>query len=784
MKQSPVPPTDRRVPKPAPGSWAVLKRLLLGRSLATEEAPHQLLPKVLALPVFASDPLSSNAYATEEILIVLSAAGAASFWLVNPLSAIIATVVVIVIASYRQTIRAYPGGGGSYIVARENLGTNYGLTAGAALLIDYVLTVSVSIAAGVAAIAAAAPSFAPYRVSMSIGFVALLMLANLRGMKESGAIFAIPTYAFVLSIWSLLVVGAMKCVDDCPRAASADLSPGITASLSLFLILRAFASGSTALTGIEAVSNGVPAFRGARPAERARNAMATITIMGFLTLSMFIGISLLARGTRVHPITEEIAHRFGLHETTIVAQIAEALSGRGFLFFAVQTTTAAILILAANTAYADFPRLSSILAKDRFMPRQFMNRGDRLVFSNGIVALSILAALLIWMFDASVTRLIQLYVVGVFTTFTLSQAGMVRRWFRLREKRWRVKAVMNGVGAATTGIVLIVVASTKFAHGAWIVITAMPLVVLGFKGIHGHYVSVGRQLRAPTDRDLLRTTTRVVVMVARLDEATLRAVGYAASLRPVELRGVHVDEGDGDQIAEAWERSCPGLTLDRIPPVKGDIVDAVQAYVRALNPSPDQFITVVIPEVLYRSGWRQFIRRRTALMIKGRLLFEPGVVVTDIPAIVEGEQQEPIQSARAIRPGRVTALVMVSAVHNATLQAVAYAHSLRPTEVGAITFNVDADETSRVMQDWLNAGIDLTLEVVDSPYREMSEPLIRYVRNLRERQPGTTVAFVLPEFVVRRWWHQFLHNQSALALKGALLFEPGVVVTSVPFHLR
>ncbi|MGH2830236.1 MAG: APC family permease [Actinomycetota bacterium] len=770
---------------PGMGFLPSLKRLLLGRSLATEEAPHQLLPRILALPVFASDPLSSNAYATEEILIVLSAAGASSFWLVTPLAAIIATVVVIVIVSYRQTIRAYPGGGGSYIVARENLGTNYGLVAAAALLTDYVLTVSVSVAAGVAAIASAVPGFASYRVSASIGFVALLMIANLRGLKESGAVFAVPTYAFVLSIGALVVVGVAKCFGGCPQAASATLRPEITSSLSLVLILRAFASGSTALTGIEAVSNGVPAFRGHTAGQQARNAISTITIMGFLTLSMFLGISYLARGTRVHPITEEIAHRFGLHESTIVAQIADAVSGRGFLFFAVQATTAAILILAANTAYADFPRLSSILAKDRFMPRQFMNRGDRLVFSNGIVTLSILAAVLIWMFDASVTKLIQLYVVGVFTTFTLSQAGMVRRWRRLRSPRWHLKASMNGIGAVTTGIVLIVVAATKFKHGAWIVMTAIPLIVLGFRAIHRHYESVARQLRIPAERPGTRATTRVVVLVARMDRPTLRAIGYARSLRPVEVRGLHVgNDAQAEEVVKAWHRSCPGLPFDCIPSQGDDLVDVVRNYVRGLHPTSDEFVSVVIPERLRPSGWRQFIRRRTALRIKGALLFEPGVVVTDVPTMIETGPDDPRpEESRAIIPGRITALVMVSAVHNATLQAIAYARSLRPTELTALTFQVDADETQRVLDDWIQSGPDVTLEVIDSPYRDVSEPLLRHVRALHRARPDATVAIVLPEFVVKRWWHQFLHNQTALALKASLLFEPGVVVTSVPFHL-
>ena len=772
--------------QPGNGLWMPLKRFLVGRALATEEAPHQLLPKRLALPVFASDPLSSNAYATEEILIVLSAAGASTFWLVSPLSAIIATVVVIVIVSYRQTISAYPHGGGSYNVAKENLGENYGLVAAAALLTDYVLTVAVSVVAGVAAITSAAPGLFAQRVWISIGFVILLMLANLRGVKESGTLFAIPSYTFVASIWALLVVGAIKCVGGCPEAASASLEPELTSSLTLFLILRAFASGSTALTGIEAVSDGVPAFRGRRPADQAHNAILTITIMGFLTLSMFLGLSLLARGTHVHPITEEIAAHFGLPEQTVVSQIAEALTGRGFLFYLVQIATAAILILAANTAYADFPRLSSILAKDRFMPRQLMNRGDRLVFSNGIVVLSILAAILIWAFDASVTRLIQLYLVGVFTTFTLSQAGMVRRWFRLRGERWHLKATMNGIGAATTGIVLIVVATTKFVHGAWIVITAMPFIIAGFKAIHRHYLSVGNQLRALGDRPPAVATTRAVVLVSRVDEATLRAVGYARSLRPVEVRGLHVEERSGAAgLKEEWNQRCAGSSLDVVTAAKGDMVEAIRNRVGELRSTEDEFVTVVIPEVLYGSGWRQFIRRRRALLIKAALLFESGVAVTDVPTVADGRQaQSDEPSMRPIAPTRVHAIVLVSAVHNATLQAIAYARALRATQTHAVMFNIEQEESARVLNDWSRTEIDLPLEVVDAPYRNVSDALVRHVRGIRRRNPDATVAVIVPEFIVRRWWHQFLHNQTAFSIKGALLFEPGVVVTSVPYHLH
>ncbi|HEX9697722.1 MAG TPA: APC family permease [Actinomycetota bacterium] len=769
--------TDRR-----PGVWQPVKRLIVGRQLATEEAPHQLLPKVLALPVFASDPLSSNAYATEEILLVLAAAGSATFWLVSPLSWLIATVVVIVIVSYRQTIRAYPNGGGSYVVAKENLGTNYGLVAASSLLTDYVLTVSVSVAAGVAAITAAAPGLASQKVSLAIGFVLLLMLANLRGLKESGTIFAIPTYAFVLSIWSMLVIGGLQCLGGCPTAASAALQMENLKPLTLFMILRAFASGSTALTGIEAVSNGVPAFRGRRPSEQAQNAVATITIMGFFTLSMFIGISLLARATKVHPVDAEIAHQFGLHETTVVAQIAEAVAGRGFLFFAVQATTAGILILAANTAYADFPRLSSILARDRFMPRQFLNRGDRLVFSNGIVVLSVLAGILIWLFDASVTKLIQLYVVGVFTTFTLSQAGMVKRWFRIQGDKWQFKATMNAIGGTTTGLVLVVVAFTKFAHGAWIVITAIPIFVAGFKAVHRHYTDVTRQLRVPTERPEAAIATHVLIPVARMDEATLRAVGYAKMIRPLSLRAVHIappDDPGAEELVELWNEWSMGFPLEVIS--RSDMIRGVRDAVRGVPLEDGKVMTVIVPERLRSGGWLQFLRRRRGLLLKAALLFERAVVVTDVP-VVESAHRRPL-GTRPPAPARNEAVVLVSAVHNASLRAVAYATGLRPTGIRAVTFAVDAEDTEQLMEDWTRQPFDVPLEILDSPYRQVRKPLIRLIRELKAEAPGTVVTVVLPEFVVRKRWHQFLHNQSALAIKARLLFEPDVVVTSVPFHL-
>ena len=481
-----------------------------------------MLPKRLALPVFASDPLSSVAYATEEAMLVLALAGTAAFSLLAPISLAIAALLLIVIVSYRQTIKAYPDGGGAFIVANDNLGIRTGTVAASALLTDYVLTVSVSVAAGVAAITSAAPGLIPWRVQIALGFVALLTLANLRGVKEASTVFAAPTYLFVATVGIMLVTGFVKCFDSvCPTAVSAgaEIAPEVGA-VTLFLVLRAFASGSTALTGVEAIANGVQAFR----EPKAHNAAKTLGIMGAISITMFLGISTLARWFDVR-ISEETIDEYG----TVISQIGRAAFGGGFGFYALQVFTAAILILAANTAYQDFPRLSAILAKHKLTPRQYLNRGDRLVFSNGVITLALVAAALLLIFDAEVSRLIQLYVVGVFTAFTLSQAGMVRHWRGTREPGWRRSVILNAIGATTTGVVLIIVASVKFTHGAWMVIIAIPILVALMLSIRRHYLGVAAQLRHfPVEA--VERPTRILVLVAHHDEGTDRALKYAELL--------------------------------------------------------------------------------------------------------------------------------------------------------------------------------------------------------------------------------------------------------------
>jgi amino acid transporter len=752
-----------------------LKRVLVGRALASHKLEHQLLPKFLALPVFSSDPLSSNAYATEEMMLVLVTAGAGALVYRIPIALVIATVLTIVIVSYRQTVRAYPSGGGSYIVARENLGTIPGLIAAAALLTDYVLTVSVSVVAGVLAITSAAPSLAEHKVALSIGFVILLTIANLRGVKEAGALFALPTYGFVTMVYVMLATGFVKCLTGCPLAETADLPLEPEATLTLFLILRAFASGSTALTGVEAISNGVQAFR--RP--QAKNAAGTLAMMGVMTVTMFIGITVLSVLLHVR-VNEEIAA-----SRSVLSQIGETVFGRTLPFFVLQVLTAGILILAANTSYQDFPRLSAILGRDRFMPSQFKNRGDRLVFSNGIVILSVLACILIYVFDANLTRLIQLYVVGVFTAFTLSQAGMVRRWHRLKEEGWRRSLIINAIGASATGIVLVIVATTKFVHGAWIVIAAMPVIILFFIAVNAHYRSVGKALRSDVARPPERLPNTFVVLLTNLDLGTGAAVAYLRALRPERIAPLYIGDPTGfEDVAERWPSFAPRMGHLQKLPAAGGRVRSLRSYVRSIRRDPGrEFITVVVPEELSNSSLLQFARRTSSFWLKASLLYEPDVVVTNVPLLPEGRSFASAHAEQPVEPVQSVVLIPVSAVHAATARAVGYAKSLNATEVSGIYFALDPEEEADIGEEWMDWDMGIPLSIVEAPFRDLTNPLLDEVRRYTSRA-GTVVTVVLPELVVRRRWEHLLHNQTALFMKRLLLFEPDVVVTSVPFHLE
>jgi amino acid transporter len=752
-----------------------LKRVLVGRPIASHKAEHQLLPKLLALPVFSSDPLSSNAYATEEMMLVLVTAGAGALVYRIPIAIAIATVLIIVVVSYRQTVRAYPSGGGSYIVAHENLGTLPGLVAAAALLVDYVLTVSVSVVAGFLAITSAVPALAQHRVVLSIGLVALLTLANLRGVKEAGTLFAIPTYGFVAMIYVLLATGFIRCLTGCPQAATADLPLEAVAPVSLFLVLRAFSSGATALTGVEAVSNGVQAFR--RP--QAKNAAATLSMMAVITVTMFIGITVLSVLLHVR-VDHEIAV-----SRSVLSQIGETVFGRTLPYFLLQGLTAGILILAANTSYQDFPRLSAILARDRFMPSQFRNRGDRLVFSNGIVILAVAASALIYAFDADLTRLIQLYVVGVFTAFTLSQSGMVRRWRRLMEPGWRRSMIINAIGATATGVVLVIVTVTKFTHGAWIVIAAMPVIIAFFLAVHRHYRAVGGALRSDLEPPAPHAPNTFVLLVPNLGPATAKAVSYVRALRPERMIPLFIGDPDsyGD-IAERWPRFAPRLeSLQELQVQQGRVARRVRAHLRAIRAADDEgFITVVIGEELYSRSLLRHLGRRSGFWLKVSLFFEVGIVVTDVPFLPDDRARAFARADRPVEPGRHVVLIPVSAVQAATVRAVSYAMSLEAAEMEAIFFSTEDGEEQELVKDWFDQRMGIPMAIVDAPFRDLSDPMLEEVRRHTSHE-GTIVTVILPELVVAHWWEHLLHNQSSLFFKRLLLFEPGVVVTSVPFHL-
>ena len=631
---------------------SLLKRLLLGRPFRSDRLQHTLLPKRIALPVFASDALSSVAYAPDEILLTLSIAGASAF-LFSPWVALAVVVVMLtVVASYRQNVHAYPSGGGDYEVATVNLGPRAGLAVASALLVDYVLTVAVSVSSGVANLGSVVPFVATHKVLIAVSAVVLLTAINLRGLRESGTAFAIPTYGFVIVIGGMLLTGLVRVfvLGDDLRAPSAGLEiqaeHSVTGFALVFLLLRTFSSGCAALTGVEAISNGVPAFK----APKSKNAATTLLLLGGIAVTMLVGIIWLSRLTGLQfvedPRTQIVSGPVDYVQKTVTVQLGETVFGGGsVLLYVVAGMTALILFLAANTAFNGFPVLGSILAQDRYLPRQLHTRGDRLAFSNGILFLAVFAVVLIIGFQAEVTKLIQLYIVGVFVSFTLSQAGMIRHWNRhlrnerdpeARRRMLRSRAI-NTFGMAMTAVVLVIVLATKFLLGAWIAIVAMAVMYVVMLGIRRHY-----------DR-------------------------IAEELEPTEQRGV--------------------------------------------------------------------------------------------------------------LPARNHAIVLVSKLHKPTLRAVAYARATRPDTLTAVTVNVDEQDTRELQADWERRELPVPLTVIDSPYREITRPILNFVASVRRESPRDVVTVFIPEYVVGRWWENLLHNQSALRLKGRLLFEPGVMVTSVPWQL-
>jgi amino acid transporter len=600
-----------------------LKRSLLGKPIPTTLEKHERLGRATGLAVFASDALSSSAYATEEIFLILILAGTSALHTSVPISLGIGALLAIVVSSYRQTILAYPSAGGAYIVSRENLGTYPSLVAGGALLTDYVLTVSVSVAAGIAAVTSAVPALYPYRVELCVLGVVGITVANLRGVRESGRLFAVPTYAFIAGYVLLIGWGTVVWLGGGAPAGgpapTGSITPG-TQDLTLFLALRAFASGCVALTGIEAVSNGVPAFR---PPE-ARNARQVLVMLGTILTTLFIGITFLANAFGLVPAEQE----------TINSQLARRVFGGGVLYYFVQAMTMLILVLAANTSFADFPRLASFMARDRFMPRQFASRGDRLAFSNGIIILAVLSAVLLVIFRAETHALIPLYAVGVFVSFTLSQAGMVRFWFRARGRRWLRRATLNGAGAAATGIVTLIIAVTKFTHGAWIVVLLIPGLVLVFLAIHRHYADVAGQLSLEgADPPPPPEHHTVLVLTGDLHRGTLPALRYAKTLSP-SARAVYV-ESDPDstrRLEERWGKWGTGVPLVVLRSPYRSVVGAFLEYLDHLQEqAPNSLVTVILPEFVPARWWQHLLHNQTALLIKGALLFRRGVIVTDVP---------------------------------------------------------------------------------------------------------------------------------------------------------
>ncbi len=645
-----------------------VKRLLLGRPMRSDRLGHTLLPKRIALPVFASDALSSVAYATEEILIVLSVGGIAFFHYTPYIALAVGVLMLVVVASYRQNVHAYPSGGGDYEVTTTNLGPKVGITVASALMVDYTLTVAVSVSSGVANLASAFPVLDAHVTLIAVVVVAAIALINLRGVRESGTAFAIPTYCFVAVIALLIIVGFTRIglghhLESDSANYRIKISREYTGVALIFLLLRAFSSGCTALTGVEAISNGVPAFR--KP--KSKNAATTLAMLGGIAVVMFGGVTALALASHVHYAQAQdlIGMPAGSTQRTVIAQVGRAVFGdTSPLFYVLQFVTALILVLAANTAFNGFPVLASILSRDGYLPRQLHTRGDRLAFSNGILLLSGFAILLIVVFQASPTRLIQLYIIGVFVSFSCSQTGMIRHWNRLlrtttdgKARRTMIRSrAINTVGACFTGVVLVIVLVSKFASGAWIVVVAMPVIWITMRGIHRHYDHVSKELTPPDDfRLTLPARNRSIVLVSKLHLPTLRALAYAKATHPSHLEAVtvDVDEAETLRLKEDWDRASVPVPLTVIASPYREITRPIVHYVKRLRrESPRDIVTVYVPEYVVGHWWEQLLHNQSALRLKTRLLMQPGVVVASVPYQLRSatQQQPPAPAADAIPP--------------------------------------------------------------------------------------------------------------------------------------
>ncbi|MBC7644345.1 MAG: APC family permease [Thermoleophilia bacterium] len=745
--------------------------------MSNDELEGEQLPKRLALPIFASDALSSVAYATEAALVVLVTVSSASRGMIIPLSAAVAMLLTIVVLSYRQTIQEYPGGGGGYVVARDNLGDLSGLVAAASLLVDYVLTVAVSVVAGAVALASAAPSLASHAVAISLASVVLLLVANLRGLRESGMVFAIPTYVFVVSMVAMVGIGVVHgLIWGWPHAVvPSPTAVGGAATVSLFVLLRAFASGCSALTGVEAISNGVPAFR----APSARNAGQTLMIMGVIAVFLFMGVSILAWKIGAAPSDQ----------MSVLSQVARTVYAPGSVmsagFYVIQASTFAVLFLAANASFQGFPRLAALLARDGFAPRQFQNLGDRLVYSNGLAMLSLLACALIVGFNASIDGLIHLYLLGVFIAFTLSQTGMVVRTLRTRDRLTSrvviTRIALNGVGALLTGLVAVITVVTKFSEGAWMVTIAIPVLVAAFLGIRHHYRRVARALDHGYRPSRGVRPGLVVLLVPRIDDASVEGLNYVQSLVGSNFHPLHVSDTGETALARVWQSfgndyaaGVPALETIRR---KGSLHRTVISYVRSLPREDGEYVTVILPSVFHGNARGSRRSRRSALSLHDALMSEPWVAVTDIPV-----SANEVMAAEPAAARRVEVLVPISGISDASLRAIDYAMSLRGDMARAFYVDLDSDETMQLRQRWTKTHLPMELQILSSPYRELGGPLLREIRK-RTANPETICMIVMPELIVSVWWQRFLHNHRADFLKRLLQLEPRVVVTSVPVLL-
>ena len=763
-----------------------LKRVLIGVPIASMQAQGERLSKFKALAVLSSDAISSVAYATEAILINLVAGGSAHLGLTLPISLVIIVLLAIVAISYRQTIPAYPSGGGSYIVAKENLGILPGLVAAAALMIDYVLNVAVSVAAGVQNLVSLFGGLGHVVILLDVALVLLMMLLNLRGVRESGSIFALPTYFFIASALLLIVVGLFKAFVLHHQPVIGDYAPvQATEPLSLFLILRSFATGCSAMTGVEAISNGVPVFE--KP--ETRNAATTLTWMAVILGTLFLGITLLATTYHIE------ANPAG--NPTVIAQIAsQVFSGPlVFLFPVFELATLGILTLSAETSYSDFPRLASLLARDGFMPRLFGLRGDRLAFSVGIIFLSVLAAVLLIVFGGNTNALINLFAVGVFMSFTLSQGGMVRHWWRLRATQpgWRRSMFINGLGACTTLLVAAVISSTKFLEGAWIVLLLIPLLVLIFVGIHRHYQFVERERTTFIPLHPKDIRHQVVVPIAALNAAAKQAMAYAHSISSqVSALHVAIERSKAEALRAEWDEWQSHLPAHEASPL--EIIDPghrlpllplLEAIDAQHRQHPGETLTVVLPEMVESSARRLFYSPKI-LGLKASLLFRPEIVVANVPL-----QRQVSASTLPIHPQEVRHrfIVPLAGLDRAAISSLAYARSISG-HVIAMHVVADEEQVEQVRASWqqwqhqIAAGEETHLLLIESPYRSILRPILAYIDAVHLRHPEDILTVIVPEFVVAHWWEYLLHNQVALRLKAALLLRPGVAVLNVPQHLR